>query len=612
VVTARAAMLAFDMAAVILVVNCGSSSVKIAVIGDDGGRREGLSVDGVGATATLSVDGQRTEIEAPDLGRAVVVALEALDRRGLDFAQVLAVGHRVVHGGDRYTDAVVVDADVEAGIEALAGLAPLHNPPALDALRAARARLPDIPHIAVFDTAFHATLPPAAREYALESALRERLGLRRFGFHGTSHDYVTSLAAEYLGHDRRSLRIVSAHLGAGASMTAVEQGRSVDTSMGYTPLEGLVMATRSGDLDPGIVLALLRDGHTPDQVDRLLNRASGLLGMTGSADLRVVEERAASGDKDARLALALYVHRIRKYIGAYAAVMGGIDVLVFTAGVGQNSVTIRRRVLERLDFLGVEFDEDLNRDARVTAARPVAEISRPDARCRVLVVATDEEVAIARAARRLLQADPVQSSSLALPIAISARHVHLSPASVAVLFGDGHRLTPDHAVSQPGQFAARERVTLRGPMGCIEQVRVVGPERTADQVEVSRSDEFILGIDAPVRESGDLSGSPGIVLEGPSGQCVLSQGVIVALRHIHMTPADAERYAVAEGDLVDVAVTSPRGRSLTFGAVRVRVNAQYRLEMHVDTDEANAAGIERGAVGVLERVAHSATVRERH
>jgi acetate kinase len=581
------------------------------VIGDDGVRRDGLSVDGVGATATLSVDGQRSEIDAPDLGRAVVVALEALDRRGLDFSTVVAVGHRVVHGGDRYTDAVVVDQDVEAGIEALARLAPLHNPPALDALRAARARLPDIPHVAVFDTAFHATLPRAAREYALPATLRDRMGLRRFGFHGTSHDYVTSLAAEHLGHDRRTLRIVSAHLGAGASMTAVEHGLSVDTSMGYTPLEGLVMATRSGDVDPGIVLALLREGHTADEVDQILNRASGLLGMTGSADLRAVEERAANGDDDARLALALYIHRIRKYIGAYAAVMGGIDVLVFTAGVGQNSVTIRRRVLERLDFLGIECDEDLNRDVRVTAARPVADISRPHARCRVLVVATDEEVAIARAARRLLQADPVRSPTPPLPIAISARHVHLSSASVATLFGPGHHLTPDHAISQPGQFAARERITLRGPKGSIEHVRVVGPERADDQVEISRTDEFLLGIDAPVRESGDLSATPGIVLEGPCGERALSHGVIVALRHIHMTPADAQRYGVADGDTVDVDVTSPRGRSLTFGEVRVRVNEHYRLEMHVDTDEANAAGIERGTDGVLERVAHSATVRTR-
>ncbi len=601
-------MLASRMPFVTLVVNCGSSSVKIATLRPDGSRVDGLSVDGIGAAPTLSVDGAQYPVDAPDLAAAVNLALKTLERRGPVLDRVDAVGHRIVHGGERYSAPLLIDDHAVQDIETLSRYAPLHNPPAVVALRAARQRLPHIPHVAVFDTAFHATLPPRAREYAIPADVRERLGLRRFGFHGTSHDYVTTLAADHLGVDRRQLRLVSAHLGAGASITAVEHGRSVDTSMGLTPLEGLVMATRSGDVDPGLLLTLLREGYTPDQVDELLNRRAGLLGLTGSADLRVVEQRAREGDAACRLAVEVYAYRARKYIGAYAAAMGGIDAIVFTGGVGQNSAQMRRRILERLEFLGITIDDERNDAGRATATRPVVEISASGAVCRVLVVATDEEAAIAAAVHRLVGGAQAIKSEVQIPIAVSARHVHLSRDSVAQLFGVGHVLAVDHPISQPGQFAAKETVTLVGPTGRIEHVRVVGPERDWDQVEISRTDELRLGVEAPVRESGDLAGTPGIRIEGPAGAVTLSRGVICALRHIHMTPDDARVFGVRDADTVEVHVGAEGERSLTFADVRIRVSAQAALEMHIDTDEANAAGITGSASAVLQTLA----VRGRH
>jgi len=595
----RVAMLASRMPSVTLVVNCGSSSVKLAIIDADGRRVDSLSVEGVGSSATLTTDGVTQPTDAPDLATAIATAFTALERHGAALAAVTAVGHRIVHGGERYTGPTLVGDDTVDAIEALSRYAPLHNPPAVAALRAARHRLPNVPHVAVFDTAFHATLPRRAREYAIPAEVRERLGLRRFGFHGTSHDYVTTLAARHMGIDRGQLRIVSAHLGAGASMAAVEYGRSVDTSMGLTPLEGLVGATRCGDVDPGLLLTLLREGYTAEQVDHMLNRESGFLGLTGSADLRIVEQRAGQGDEACRLALDVYAHGIRKYIGAFAAAMGGIDTLVFTGGVGQNSVTMRRRILDNLGFLGLQLDDDRNIDGRVTADRPVADVAADVSRCRILVVATDEEAAIAVATQKLVAAQRPVSALAPIPIAISARHVHLTVASVETLFGAGHRLTVFREISQPGQYAANEWVRVVGPKGQIERVRVVGPERVRDQVEISRTDGFLLGLDAPVRESGDVADSPGLRLEGPAGSIALREGVICALRHVHMTPHDANTYGVSDGDTVQVQAGTPGGRSLTFGDVRVRVSDRFCLEMHIDTDEANAAGIGAGAQGVL-------------
>ena len=594
----------------ILAINCGSSSLKAAFIDTASGtRRLGMVVDRIGGSAaTCALDGGRPQpLPAADLAGSLAHLARLCAERELEPA---AIVHRVAHGGPEYTRPVRLDDAVIGGIEALSPLAPLHNPPALDGVRAARALWPVPPQIAVFDTAFHATLPRRAREYALPRELVARHGLRRYGFHGTSHAFVARQAARFLRRPLQELRLVTCHLGNGCSLTAIEFGRSVETSMGMTPLEGVPMGTRPGDLDPGLLLQLMRlEEISVDAAEDLLTRRSGFLGLAGSSDVREVEARAAAGDDAARLALQVFAHRVRKYIGAYAAVMGGIDAVVFTGGIGENSALLRHRVAQRLDFLGAPLDEDANRDARVAHDRRVADISEPQARVKLLVVATDEELAMAEEAAALL-AEASVAAPRSIPVAVSARHVHLSPASIEVLFGTGHTLQAEREISQPGQFAAHERVTLVGPRGRIEGVRVLGPARRADQVEISRTDEFLLGVDAPVRESGDLRGSPGLRLEGPAGAVTLKQGVICALRHIHMLPEDARAFGVQDRDTVDVRIDS-EGRDLVFGDVLVRVSPDFRLEMHIDTDEGNAAGLEVRGEGALTGTTGAATVLQR-
>ncbi len=574
----------------VLVVNCGSSSLKLDVLDAESGVRRGSE-----------------RVERLDGGHADALR-EACAR--LPLATVGAVGHRVVHGGARFTEPTPIDDEVCAAIEALVPLAPLHNPANLAGIRAAREALPDLPHVAVFDTAFHATLPRRARHYALPADVAERHGLRRYGFHGPSHAWLARRAAEWLGAEPETLRLVTCHLGNGCSVSAVEYGRSVETSMGMTPLEGLVMGTRAGDVDPGVLLTLLRrEGLDVDGLDALLNRRSGLAGLSGVGnDLRDIEAKAAHGDEPCRTALQVFAHRARKYIGAYAAVMGGVDAIVFAGGIGENSAPMRHRIGQRLEFLGARLDEDRNRDAAVDHEEPVFAISDARSRCRLLVVKTDEAHAIARAAAKVARAAEPHDAG-AIPIAVSARHIHLTRAAVDTLFGAGHTLTPHKPLSQPGQFACTERLSIVGPRRSIEGVRVLGPVRARCQVEISRTDEFFLGVDAPVRNSGDVLGTPGVTLVGPAGSLTLEEGLICARRHIHLHPDDAQRFGVRAGDIVEVAVDS-EGRDLVFGDVLIRVKSSYRTEMHIDTDEANAAELRPGHEGAL--VGTGATAHLRH
>jgi acetate kinase len=567
----------------VLAINCGSSSLKCSLIDSTGG-------------APL-FDMRVENIGPRDHAGVMARVLDELSHKVASGQQPEAVAHRVVHGGTEFTAPVQVDDAVLARIEQLSALVPLHNPPALAALQIARQRL-SVPHVAVFDTSFHSTLPPRAREYALPRQLTEPHGVRRFGFHGINHEHVMHATARFLGRPPQELRIVSCHLGNGASVAAIEYGRSVETSMGMTPLEGLVMGTRGGDMDPGVLLHLLRaPGFDPTRLDEVLNHESGLEGLTGTHDMRAIESRAAAGDEACRRALAIYSHRVRKYIGAYAAIMGGVDAIAFTGGIGERSALVRNRVLQRLDFLGARLDDDRNADARPEPSRPVTPISDEASRVTLLVVRADEEAAMAHAAAALLQAKP-PATGRRVPFAISARHTHLSPDTVERLFGAGYTLTPRAELSQRGEFSAREVVTLIGPRGRIENVRVVGPPRAQDQVEISRSDEFVLGIDAPVRISGDLANTPGITLEGPRGRVKLEHGVVCARRHIHMSTADAARLGLADHANVAVRVDSD-GRDLTFSDVTVRVSPSFTLELHIDTDEANAAGITPGMSGEI-------------
>jgi acetate kinase len=369
----------------VLVINSGSSSLKYDVIEPDTGTKvaEG-TVERIG-------DGP-----VADHGAALKVAFDQLAESGqpLDSLGLVAVGHRVVHGGPDLYEPTLVDDALIAKLEELSPLAPLHNPPSVLGIRVAHEALSDLRHYAVFDTAFFHDLPAAAATYAIDRELAQQWHIRRYGFHGTSHKYVSEQAAEFMERPLESLNQVVLHLGNGASASAIAGGRPVDTSMGLTPLEGLVMGTRSGDIDPGVITYLARTaGMSVEDIETMLNKRSGMLGLGGDIDFRVVHKDIESGDGAAQLAYDVYIHRLRKYIGAYMALLGRTDVITFTAGVGENDAAVRRDALAGLGPLGIELDGRLNDSSEKGARRISAEASRTT----VLVVPTDEELAIARA-----------------------------------------------------------------------------------------------------------------------------------------------------------------------------------------------------------------------
>ncbi|HUO83083.1 MAG TPA: acetate/propionate family kinase [Gammaproteobacteria bacterium] len=378
-----------------LVLNCGSSSLKAALFDEGLRSRADLSIEGIGGAApVLRAGGEVRSVAAADHAAAIGLALGKAAASGADIARV---GHRVVHGGARFVAPQRVDDDLEAGLMRLVPLAPLHLPANLAAIRAARAGLPRAEHVAVFDTAFHASLPDAARTYALPMNLNAEFGLRRFGFHGISHAFLARRAAACLGRDPATAALVTCHLGNGCSMAAVDGGRSVETSMGLTPLEGLVMGTRSGDVDPGLLMFLMREaGLDAGALDELLNCRSGLAGLSGAGnDLREIEARAARGDRASRLAIDVFAHRARKYLGAYAAVLGRLDAIVFSGGIGERSASMRELICANLAFLGAGLDAARNAAARPQRDGTAIDVSAAGMRTRILVIAADEERAIA-------------------------------------------------------------------------------------------------------------------------------------------------------------------------------------------------------------------------
>ncbi len=397
------------MTAPVLVINSGSSSMKYQLVDTDSGEAlaTGLfeRIGDRGARAVHRAGGADTERsgDIPDHAAALRVMRELFAEAGspLRDGDLTAVGHRVVHGGSVFGDPVLVDPGVLQRIRDLSTLAPLHNPANATGIEQAMRAFPDTPQVAVFDTAFFRTLPPAAFTYAVDRGVAEANQLRRYGFHGTSHQYVSRQVAHTMGRELSELNQIVLHLGNGASASAIRGGVAVDTSMGLTPLEGLVMGTRSGDLDPGALLHLLRVGGLDvDQLDDLLNRRSGLLGLAGVNDFRDLTALVDGGDADAALAVDVYCHRVRKYIGAYLAVLGRVDVLTFTAGVGENAPAVRAQIVDGLAGLGISVDPERNA-LRGSRARV---ISPPDAPVTVLVVPTNEELAIARAAATLVAA----------------------------------------------------------------------------------------------------------------------------------------------------------------------------------------------------------------
>lgn len=603
----------------ILVVNSGSSSLKYSLF--DTARPAPLlegAVEKIGSgEAAHHVRTPETRKDLPaagiaTVGDALAVMLGVLTDPEIkalgSLNEINAVGHRVVHGGKRFSSSTVISNEVKDAIRSYIPIAPLHNPFNIEGIDALEKLLPTVPQVAVFDTSFHQTMPETAATYAIPFAIGEEEQIRRYGFHGTNHRFVSMSAATFLKRPVGELRIISCHLGSGASVCAIDHGRSIDTSMGMTPLEGLIMGTRAGDLDPGVILHLMRHrGMTLEQVDRMLNKESGLKGISGkSNDMREVLEGAEAEDPHCKLAVSAFCYRLRKYIGSYVAALGGLDVLIFTGGIGENSPEIRARVCQGLGTLGIDLADDVNRTTRVGRGQP-ADISNPASRVRILVVPADEERMIARetvhALGRVITQETVEKfRSRGIPLSTSAHHVHLSRADFDILFGPGGDLTPRTELSQPGQFAAVEMVNLVGPKGRIEKVRILGPLRKETQVEVSRTEQFKLGIDAPIRDSGDLEGTPGIDIEGEKGAIRIEKGVISAKRHIHMSPEEALNLGLRDRDVVMVKVKGVR--ELIFGDVLIRVHPTYRMDMHLDTDEANAAQITAGTMGFIEAIQH--------
>jgi acetate kinase len=373
----------------VLVLNSGSSSVKYQLIDmTDGGRLASGLVERIGAAAAEGGD-------CPDHATALARIADELAALGLglDSLELAAIGHRVVHGGSRFTAPTLITDEVLDAVRELVPLAPLHNPANITGIEVARKLRPDLPQVAVFDTAFHTTMPESAARYAIDTETADRYAVRRYGFHGTSHQYVSRRVARLLGKSPEAVNVIVLHLGNGASASAVAGGACVDTSMGLTPLEGLVMGTRSGDLDPAVLLHLHRvGGFSVDEIDTLLNRRSGMLGLCGDNDMREVSRRMAAGDRTARLAFDIYIHRLRKYIGAYCAVLGRVDAIAFTAGVGENATDVREAAVAGLESLGLTLDPALN-SARSAEPRVV---SREDSRVVIAVVPTDEELEIAQ------------------------------------------------------------------------------------------------------------------------------------------------------------------------------------------------------------------------
>jgi acetate kinase len=394
----------------ILVINCGSSSLKYQLIDM---KNESVMAKGLverigiqGSVLTHRPEGiDKIVIEHPmkDHKDAIKLVLDALVdvKHGVikDMSEIAAVGHRVVHGGEKYSASVLIDDEVMKALDECTHLAPLHNPPNIIGINACRTLMPKTPMVAVFDTAFHQTMPKYAYMYALPYELYDKYGIRRYGFHGTSHRYVSHVAADMLGKNIKNCKIITCHLGNGASVAAISNGEAIDTSMGFTPLEGLVMGTRCGDLDPAIITFLQNEkGMSSSEVDNLMNKKSGVLGLSGiSSDFRDIENAAEEGNQRAQLALDVFHYRVRKYIGAYAAALGGVDAVVFTAGLGENSPETRRDVCKGLEFLGIEIDNDKN---KVRGKK--TEVSSANSKIKVFLIPTDEELMIARDTKEIV------------------------------------------------------------------------------------------------------------------------------------------------------------------------------------------------------------------
>ncbi|MCL6099886.1 MAG: acetate kinase [Bacteroidetes bacterium] len=387
----------------VLVLNCGSSSIKYQFIDTDSriALAKGM-VERIGMTSAVlthsPLDREKIRIVGEILDHSIaieyVIAVLLSPNHGVikDRNEIQAVGHRVVHGGETFSGSVLITEQVMKALKDNIELAPLHNPPNIKGIQAAKNHLLNTPQVGVFDTAFHVKMPPQAYLYGIPYELYKKYKIRRYGFHGTSHRYVSERAAQILGKPMDQLKIITAHLGNGCSMAAVDHGRSVDTTMGFTPLEGLIMGTRSGDMDPSVILYIMaKEGLSLSEANTLLNKHSGLIGISGeSSDMREIEEAVGEGNKKAKYAFDVFTYRVKKYVGAYTAAMGGLDALVFTGGIGENSIMVRHDVCLNMEFLGISFDDNANQKVQGECT-----ISSPTSKVKVLRIPTNEELVIA-------------------------------------------------------------------------------------------------------------------------------------------------------------------------------------------------------------------------
>ncbi len=397
----------------ILVLNCGSSSIKYKLF-----EMKSKEVIAQGGIEKIGMKGSFLKATLPDDSKLMLEGEVLEHRAGIEYIlgvllsekygciksldEIEAVGHRVVHGGEYFNESVLIDDEVIQSLIDCIELAPLHNPPNLKGIYAIQELMPETPQVAVFDTAFHQTMPDHAYMYGIPHSLYEKYGIRRYGFHGTSHRYVSQRVCEFLGVPFEEQRIITAHIGNGGSVTAIKNGKSIDTSMGMTPVEGLIMGTRSGDVDPGVVSFIMEKEHMGTQgISTLLNKFSGVLGVSGiSSDMREIENGYFEGNERAVLAMDMYNYRIKKFVGSYTAALGGLDILVFTGGVGENQALTREYVCRNMEYMGIELDEELNNSVR---AKEVV-ISKPSSKVKVLIIPTDEELTIAQDTLEILQA----------------------------------------------------------------------------------------------------------------------------------------------------------------------------------------------------------------
>lgn len=584
----------------VLALNIGSSSIKFAIYEIEKtvallfqGSYTSIKSQKFSLLYRLESNG-KTYTREVDADNSITTILDNFFKilTELNLQLIHAIGHRVVHGGSHSNTALRITSSLIEEITDFAVYCPLHTPAILEGISHAQAIWPNIPQIAVFDTSFHQTIPEYATTYAIPKEWRQ-LGIRKYGFHGLSHEWVRNkVYAEFLDKSN-NLKIISCHLGSGSSICAIHNGISIDTSMGVSPLGGLVMETRPGDLDPAIAPIVSKVlGLKIEDIYHALFYESGLKALVGKSSFAEIEVMAKSSDAEAIKAIKIYTYRIKQYIGSYIAAMNGVDALVFTGGIGENSEFIRSQICQGLSSFGINLDADKNENVSLKTNN-IHSIHGADSKVHVFIVPSNEQAVIAMETNNLLSSNQITTSLFndycMVPISVSARHIHLSKKDISSLFGDNYELHKLRDLNQPNTWAAKETVTLIGPNGTIDKVRILAPAREKTQIEVSKSDAIHLGIDVPIRESGKLDKTPFIVVKGAHAY-IRTDGLIIAQRHIHTNPQDAVRLRLQNGSKVCVSIMDG-DRKLIFDDVLVRVSEHFKTEIHIDTDEANASNI---------------------